>query len=164
MDAAPGARAMIMRRLAALLLLILVAGCGGSRSSQIASSPGASVSGTTLASGELRLPAAQAFGEPGFHAVLTATARLPAMLPSSPRLGLVLELRDVGRPGQTCSQEHPLSGCATVDWADDPGRPNVPPSGVFRNALTVRLASGTRTLFLHESGSLTGMPESFRLG
>jgi hypothetical protein len=111
-----------------------------------------------VAAGTLSLPAAQAFGEPGFHQVLVARAQLPRSLPAGKRL--VLTLRDVSRTGVRCSSEHPLSGCATVDWADDPSRPKVPPGGVFRNALTV----GRETYFLSESGRLASRPDAFKPG
>jgi hypothetical protein len=110
----------------------------------------------------LTLQAANAFGEPGFHQVLTTAARLPARLPGSARL--VLSLRDLSRPSQRCGFDHPLSGCATVDWSDDPSRPNVPPGGVFTNAITVRLTSGPRTVYLRSSGALSDRPEPFAPG
>ena len=54
--------------------------------------PGAAPAAGTavLASGRLALPAAQAFGEPGFHEVLTAEALLPAdvVVPAGSRLVL----------------------------------------------------------------------------
>ena len=111
-----------------------------------------------LAAGTLALPAANAFGEPGFHQVLAARARLPRSIPRGSRL--VLTLRDASRPRQTCSSEHPLSGCATVDWSDDPARPKVPPSGVFLN----RLVAGGRTYYLSESGALARRPDRFEPG
>jgi hypothetical protein len=112
--------------------------------------------------GALTVPAARAFGEPGFHQVLTATGRLPVRLPRADRL--VLSLRDLSRPLQRCEFHHPLSGCATVDWSDDPSRPNVPPGGVFTNTITVRIASGPRTLYLRSSGALSDRPEPFAPG
>ena len=77
---------------------------------------------------------------------------------------LVLRLSDRTRPGQTCGQEHPLSGCGTVDWSDDPSRPNVPPDGVFENSLTLAFAGGERTFFLSETGSLGAAPDPFSPG
>lgn len=77
---------------------------------------------------------------------------------------LVISLRDAGRSGQTCSSEHPLSGCATVDWSDSEDRPRVPRGGVFENSLSLRFASGTRKLFLSESGRLSGASDSFKPG
>jgi hypothetical protein len=112
--------------------------------------------------GVLTLRAATAFGQPGFHQVLTATARLPARLPRAARL--VLSLRDLSRPLQRCGFDHPLSGCATVDWSDDPSRPNVPPGGVLTNTIRVRHASGPRTLYLRSSGALSDRPEPFAPG
>ena len=120
--------------------------------------------GRTLASGELSLPAAAAFGEPGFHEVLTAVHSLPEDLGDVSGRTLVLRLWDAGRPDVACSTQHPLSGCATVDWSDAPGRPNVPAGGVFRNAVTLRLASGEHTLFLSDSGGLRDDPDPFKPG
>jgi len=117
-----------------------------------------------VVAGELRLPAANAFGEPGFHRVLVASARVPLGLRSPTGFRLVLTLRDATRPRQRCSSDHPLSGCATVDWADDPSRPNVPRSGVFQNSVTVRLVSGAQTFFLHPSGGLSSRPEPYQPG
>ena len=114
-----------------------------------------------IAGGSFSLPAAQAFGEPGFHQVVTATRRLPARLQG---VRIVLTLRDVSRPRQRCASEHPLSGCATVDWSDDPSRPKVPAGGVFRNELTVRTRAGALTLFLHPDGTLSRRPERYRPG
>jgi hypothetical protein len=118
----------------------------------------------TLTAGVLDLPAAQAFGEPGFHQVLAATRRLPRRLGGSAGMKLVLTLRDATRPRQRCSSDHPLSGCATVDWSDDPSRPGTPPSGVFRNTLTIQLASGRRTFFLRPTGTMGLRPNPFEPG
>ena len=120
--------------------------------------------GQTLAAGELDLPSAGGFGDPGFHEVVVTTQTLPADLGPAAGMTLVLTLRDAGRPEQTCSTHHPLSGCATVDWSDDPSRPKVPPGGVFDNSLTLQLETGARTLFLSGSGALTGAPDPFEPG
>ena len=112
----------------------------------------------TPAAGEFRLPAASAFGEPGFHEVLTATQDLPPDLGTTAGLKLVLKLRDAGRPVQTCSGNHPLSGSATVDWSDALSRPKVPLGGVFDNSLNVQYVSGARTFFLSEGGTLNKEP------
>ena len=74
---------------------------------------------------------------------------------------LVLVLRDASRPGQTCDRQHPLSGCATVDWSVFEGRPGVPPGGVFDNRIVIRRPSGERTLFLSEGGVLADAPDSY---
>lgn len=113
-----------------------------------------------IASGTFRLPAAQAFGEPGFHQVLVASGRLPHGLRLRPGARIVVSLRDAGRPGRQCSSEHPLSGCATVDWSDDPRRPKVPPGGVFENSLTL----GRAKLFLRESRALALRPDRYTPG
>jgi hypothetical protein len=139
-------------------------GAAAARASiRIAPSPGTAPWGT-VAAGALRLPPAGAFGEPGFHQVLTASARVPSLPPGNSRATLLVSLRDLDRPRERCGSEHPLSGCATVDWADDPARPKVPADGVFENRLTVRLRSGTRTLFLRRSGDLAASPDPFSPG
>ena len=118
----------------------------------------------SLAAGEFRLPAAASFGQPGFHEVLVATHDLLAEVDSTRGLRLVLRLWDAGRTQQTCSRDHPLSGCATVDWSDFEGRPGVPPGGVFENSLTVQLASGPHTFFLTEEHTLGNEPNEYTPG
>ena len=117
-----------------------------------------------LASGEFLLPAADAFGAPGFHEVLIDVQTLPDDLSVASGDRLILRLRDLGRPDQSCSRDHPLSGCATVDWSDFDGRAKVPPGGVFEHSLTLRLASGDRSFFLSESGSLNDASDSYKPG
>jgi hypothetical protein len=75
---------------------------------------------------------------------------------------LVVALRDIDRTDQACSSEHPLSGCATVDWSDFDGRPGVPPSGIFDNRLSLVLQSGTRHFFLSESSALADAPDLYK--
>ena len=118
----------------------------------------------TLAAGELSLPAARAFGEPGYHEVLTASHDVPSDIGPTEGMRLVLRLRDAGRPEQTCSREHPLSGCATADWSDATSRPKVPTGGVFDNSLSLQFASGTKAVFLSESGELRDAPDRFDPG
>ena len=116
-----------------------------------------------LASGMLVLPAAQAFGDAGFHEVLTAQTTLPdGVVEAGSRV--VLRLRDLTRPGQTCGSEHPLSGCATVDWSDFEGRPGVPEGGAFRQRLTLALSDGPRDFFLSEDGDLASAPDAYAPG
>lgn len=117
--------------------------------------PGGATAADSAAGGTFPLPAAQAFGDRGFHYVVVVSGRV---VRGGSRI--TLTLRDVSRPGQRCTSEHPLSGCATVDWSDDPSRPGTPASGVFRN--TIRI--GGRTLFLRESGALAVRPDAFTPG
>lgn len=162
--------------------LVLAAACGSETVpepktvQELAPSPTAAVSRGTvaaslvsaaariLAEGEFQLPAANAFGEPGFHEVLAATHDLPSDLGSMTGSKLLLKLWDAGRPELDCDSEHPLSGCATVDWSDAPGRPNVPPGGVFENSITLRSTDGESSLFLSESGALDDSPDAFDPG
>ena len=117
-----------------------------------------------LASDEFNLPAALSFDAPGFHEVLTETGVLPGDLGPSAGMRLILALRDAGASEISCDREHPLSGCATVDWSDAEGFRNVQPGGVFVNSLTVHLVSGERTFYLSESGSLNDAPDAFDPG
>lgn len=117
--------------------------------------------GGTLASGTFALPAANAFGDPGFHEVLSTNGVLPNDLGSTAGQLLIVRLWDQSRPMQTCAQDHPTSGCATVDWSDFEGRPNVPQGGVFDNRLTVQLASGARDYFLSEEIRLNDIPDPY---
>jgi hypothetical protein len=75
-----------------------------------------------------------------------------------------LTLRDASRPTVRCAADHPLSGCVTVDWADDPSRPHVPAGGAFVNELRFRTAHGVRVLHLHPDGTLDARPEPFAPG
>ena len=154
------------------LALALVAGCGrsskppGERAGPI-SRFGPTKTSAVAGSGETAygmvvVPAAQSFTDRGFHDTLTVAPRFPARGPALREAVTVsLALRDASRPRQMCSEDHPLSGCVTVDWSDDPARPHVPMSGVFVNALTVVTADGARTLYLHPAGTLTARPERF---
>jgi hypothetical protein len=117
-----------------------------------------------LVAGEWELPAARAFGQPGFHQVLTAVAPLPTYLPETFGYRLTVQLWDAGRPDTACGSEHPLSGCATVDWSDFDSRPNVPAGGVFDNHLSLETAGGERAFFLSESGVLADGPDRYSPG
>ena len=117
-----------------------------------------------LASGELLLVAATSFGSPGFHEVLTDTQTIPEDITAAAGRRLVLTLRDLGRPEQRCDRDHPLSGCATVDWSDFEGRPGVPQGGVFEHRLVLQLASGEQSFFLSDSGSLNEAPDRYKPG
>ncbi len=119
---------------------------------------------TLLASGVFEVPAARAFGEPGFHEQYRFVHELPTGLEPTAGRVLVLALRDVGRPDQTCDQDHPLSGCVTVDWSDSGSRPKVPPGGVFDNSIRVELTSGTATFYLSQTDRLADEPDRFDPG
>ena len=153
-------------RVAKLLALTLtVLACSTPAGAPTASAaPSTPASGLVLAAGTFRLLAAKAFGEPGFH----EPVRISADVPVAPALGagqkVVVRMHESSRPGQTCGADHPLSGCATVDWSDSPDRPRVPAGGVFGNSLTLPLAGGPATLFLRADGSLATRPEAFDPG
>lgn len=166
-----------MRQLRVLLLAgaLLLAACGTSPAG-LASAPTSAptvpaptaatlpAGGVVLASGEFSIPASVGFGVPGSHDVLTASGTTPADLATTAGMRLVIELRDVSRPELKCTSEHPLGGCATVDWSDFPERPKVPESGVFDNHITLRLASGERTFYLSEQNRLADKPDAYAPG
>ena len=113
-----------------------------------------------LLEGKVELPAASAFGDPGFHEVLELTGTIPEA--AAGMAGeLSVRLVDIGRPDQECDREHPLSGCATVDWSDFEDRPGVPAGGVFDNHLNVVSTSGPLQLFLSETDGLAEAPDSY---
>lgn len=145
-------------------LLAPACGGGGGGSSPTAPAPpappGPTPVGVSLAVGEVTLPAAQQTSGTGFHEPFSISRSMPASLGPTAGGLLVVALRDSSRPGQGCTSEHPLSGCATVDWSDNPG-PRVPPGGVFDNTLTVAFPGGNRRYFLSESGVLADVPDAF---
>lgn len=145
--------------------MLLAASCAPTPASQhpppTASPPSI---GQRLAGGEFSLPAAADFSDPGFHKVVTATARVAENPPATGGRSVVFTLKDAGRPQQTCASEHPLSGCATVDWSDSQDRPHVPSTGVFINSITLPLSTGPRTFYLSQSGALADRPDAFQPG
>lgn len=122
------------------------------------------VSPSQIAAGEFDLPAANAFGEPGFHETVQLIHSVPSSLEPSAGMRIVVSLWDAGRPDQACSNDHPLSGCATVDWSDAEGRPNVPAGGVFDNSLELQLSDGARTFYLSERGLLANEADVYDPG
>ena len=115
-----------------------------------------------LFEGEFDLPFTSAIADvPGWHEPISITGQLPSDLPAISGATLVVALWDASRPDQTCSSQHPLSGCATVDWSDFPTRPRVPKGGVFDNHLFVELADGIGEFFLSETGDLADVPDEF---
>ncbi|HKF17226.1 MAG TPA: hypothetical protein VKF14_08580 [Candidatus Dormibacteraeota bacterium] len=154
-----------MRVAKLLALTVAVLACSTPANAPAASpAPSASASGLVLAAGTFRLPAASAFGEPGFHEAVTIRTSVPVALAPAAGRTVVLRLHDSSRPGQSCSEDHPLSGCATVDWSDSSDRPRVPAGGVFDNSLTLPLAGGPANLFLRADGALATRPEAFDPG
>lgn len=117
-----------------------------------------------IAAGEFDLPAAAAFGDPGFHESIQLIHTVPSTLETTTGMRIIVTLWDAGRPDQACSRNHPLSGCATVDWSDAEGRPNVPAGGVFENSLQLQLEQGERTFYLSELGILAEEADVFDPG
>ncbi len=126
-----------------------------------AATPSAGLS-RILAEGTFDLVAALAFEDPGFHQVIDLEGVFAEEVPAGGQL--VLRLYDASRPDQECGSEHPLSGCATVDWSDSANRPSVPAGGVFDNRLSLAVDQGTVDLFLSESGGLVEVPDRFDPG
>jgi hypothetical protein len=150
---------------------MLAAACGGAGTSDSPASTGAdtnppqssvapSGADVVVFSGSIEVPAAAAFGDSGFHEPFTLSGTVPESA-AGVTGDLVVKLVDVGRPSQTCEREHPLSGCATVDWSDFENRPGVPAGGVFDNRLNIVLASGAVDLFLSESRGLAATPDQY---
>ena len=117
-----------------------------------------------IATGEFDLPAADAFGDPGFHETIQLAHSFPSALEPTAGMRIIVALWDAGRPEQACSRDHPLSGCATVDWSDSESRPKVPAGGVFDNSLILQLREGVRTFFLSERGLLADGADAFDPG
>lgn len=159
-------RVRVLAVSAALVLVGTACAIGAPSDALVSITPGVQVPGEGVApifAGTLELPAAVAFGDPGFHQVLTFQGTV-ADAPAAGPVTIVLSLVDATRPSQTCSQEHPLSGCATVDWSDDPTRPGTPDSGVFDNRITVRLADREHDLYLTPEGNFREDPNLFEPG
>lgn len=111
-----------------------------------------------LASGTLSLPAASIVGTTGDHEAFALTHRLTAEQGATAGQRLVVRLRDLSRPGMGCSSDEPEDGCATIDWSDDPSKPNVPRSGRFENRVTLELTSGVKDFFLTYNEVLVETP------
>ena len=110
--------------------------------------------------GRWTVPAALYFHQPGFHFVVAATQDIPISVRVEPGWTLVVTLQ-AARPSLSCPFDHPLSGCPTIDWSDDPARSHTPESGVFRNTLTLPFDSGARSLALRAGGTFAETPGDF---
>ena len=151
-----------------VILALVVSACGGGESASVSSiAPTTSqgpvsngIDSVVLLTGTIDIPGAQGFGEPGFHERYVVTGELPESA-SGVTGELVVRLWDAGRPTQTCDQDHPLSGCVTVDWSDFEDRPGVPTGGVFDNRLTVVSAPNDLDLFLSEDRGLATEPDGY---
>lgn len=142
-------------------LIALAAACGSDADTTGPDAMPAVSQAGTIATGELDVPAATSFEEPGFHLAFERAHAVPDDLAPPAGAKLVVRMWDASRPDQTCTQEHPLSGCATVDWSDAVGRPNVPDSGVFDNRVTLVDASGARDFYLTEVRGLSDVPDPY---
>lgn len=155
-----------MMRRAVITLALVASACTATSTESSRSAPSTTAATTAVdgesASGILQVPAAGAFGEPGFHEVVAATGAFEH--PVEAGQTLVVRLRDAGRQGQECDSDHPLSGCLTIDWSDFDDRPDVPPGGVFDNHIVVSTATGPRTYFLSETGVLAAEPDPYSPG
>ncbi|MFQ5705564.1 MAG: hypothetical protein ACE5HT_16290 [Gemmatimonadales bacterium] len=119
---------------------------------------------TVLGRGQLSLVAANDFSDPGFHQIVSARFTIPTGMPSTRGKRLTLRLSDATRPHVTCAREHPMSGCATVDWSDFQSRPHVPRGGVFANVLHTELETGPKDFYLSESMVLANVPDRYKPG
>jgi hypothetical protein len=157
-----------VKRLLSLFAAALLAGCGSGEprgSGCPGGSPGAEAlgsrqPGTMLGGGLVRVPAALAPGEPGSEQVFRFGQAARNVEETQPGQTLVVTLRDAGRPRVTCADDHPLSGCVTIDWfgggdGSGGGEP-------LENIVTLDLRSGERTFYLWETGMLASEPPSRR--
>ena len=153
---------------AGLALLLVVVACAGENVTIRPDVPGPTSTApplgndgeSVLLEGEVELATAGTFGDPGFHQILELTGAIPEAAEGlAGELAVILV--DIGRPDQECDRDHPLSGCATVDWSDFEDRPGVPTGGVFDNRLNVTSTSGPIELFLSETAGLAEAPDSY---
>lgn len=112
-----------------------------------------------LARGSLLLPSAKDREAPAFHTIFVIDHRLPEDPGVTQGRRLALTLRDLGRPGMACAGETLDSGCATVDWSDDPSTPGTGPGGVLLNYVRLDLTSGQQDLFLSRTFALADVPD-----
>lgn len=153
-----------MRRVGAVIaasLPLLIAACGGSGKQAPAPTGGTTPAPASGGEARFAVPAVRNldFHSRGFHYPVTVRMKV-----QGGGRTVVLALRNVSRPDQRCTQDHPLGGCVTVDWADDPSRPHVPRSGVFANTVAIRTAQGTELLHLHPAGTLDTRREPYTPG
>lgn len=114
---------------------------------------GSRLEAQVIARGEISLPAATEIGSgPGFHERILRAHTVPDDLGPTQGRRLVVRLWDSSRPGITCSSEHPVSGCATVDWPLSAG-------DEFLNRVALVTPSGRRELHLRLDGSLSPDPQ-----
>lgn len=133
-----------------LFSVALAFGCGVALVAGLPASPAAA---QVLASGQFELQAATEVDPAavGFNDAFTFRHPVPPGLGPTAGHQLVVRLRDVGRPRQTCGSDHPASGCATVDWAL--------PGQVFRNLVELPTTNGRILLHMRLDGSLGSDPE-----
>jgi hypothetical protein len=154
--------------LAILLVLLVGLGCGTADSPTDPGNPPDPGPGpipppaddaVVLATGRLTLPAATTAGSSGDHEAFGITFRLDPDDEATAGQRLIFVLRDLTRPAQFCGSPEPEDGCATIDWSDDPGKINVPPSGRFENRLTLDLVTGARNFYPSLTGALALVPD-----
>lgn len=103
----------------------------------------------------------------GFHELISVEGAFPQDLGATDGRELVVALRDVSRPRQTCPRDDvPWDGCASVDWDDVDGKRNAPPGGgYFENKLVIQTEDGKRELFLNRAlGISPEIDDDFELG
>ena len=108
-----------------------------------------------LADGTFDVPASFTFNEPGFHFPIILTHTVPINLPPTAGKQLIISLRDQSSPTKVCADDTPSAGCATVDWQDDPSRPNVPATGIFDNSLHLQIGETRQIWVLNPDSTLT---------
>ncbi len=128
----------------------------------VASAPGAE---QVLVRGSVKIPSVVGIKDaPGFHDVFETSATLPSALAATKGATLIVRFRDLTRPTMTCSYEHPLSGCVTLDWSDFPERPKVPAGGAFEQRVSLPTSTGGLDLFLSQNQTLQPQGDPYEPG
>lgn len=111
---------------------------------------GVPAQGQVIASGQFELREGIQFKQFTFHHTI------PAGLGSTAGRQMAIRLRDLTDPDRTCDADHPLSGCATVDYSLElTGQ-------IFRNLVAVQTTAGPAELHLRLDDTLSSQPEPAR--
>ena len=110
------------------------------------------VQGQVIASGQFELREGIQFKQFSFRHTV------PLGLGSTTGRQLAVRLRDVTQPDRTCEIDHPLSGCATIDWPLPEGTVPLVDEN-FRNLVAVETANGLLEFHLRMDDGLSSQPE-----
>ena len=144
---------MLRHRCVLPFAVLMLAACSDSDSPNVDSPTGPTMppvgnggASVTLGQGQIELSSSD------FNRLVVLNHTTPATLQATQGAVLTVSLFDSSRPGQTCAQDHPLSGCATVDWSDA--------NQVFDNRIAIPTTAGTRVYFLSETRLLADAPDA----